>query len=184
MTFDRAWRAFADEDSRVRAPSDLEARVRAAVAVRRDESRSPRFSRTSLAIAATLGLALAWSVWTSTPPATLDTLDSRPVESSALAAFVAPAERERPQIVPPTRPTSANVTRRSDSTVATLRLSPDPVAALESVQLVRLRLPREALQALGLVLLEPDTSGPVDVDVVVGEDGLPRGIRRVRFEPQ
>jgi hypothetical protein len=35
----------------------------------------------------------------------------------------------------------------------------------------------------GLVLIGPDATGVVDVDVLVGEDGLPRDIRRVWFEP-
>jgi hypothetical protein len=56
-----------------------------------------------------------------------------------------------------------------------------PMRAHEPLQMVRLRLPREALQALGLALLEPDASGMVDVDVLVGEDGLPRDIRKVRI---
>ena len=47
------------------------------------------------------------------------------------------------------------------------------------LQIVRLRLPREALQVLGVVLVEPDAEGMVDVDVLVGEDGLARDIRQV-----
>ena len=52
----------------------------------------------------------------------------------------------------------------------------------ESLQLVRLRIPREALQALGVPLFEPEARGLVDVDVLIGEDGLPRDVRRVRAD--
>jgi hypothetical protein len=45
-------------------------------------------------------------------------------------------------------------------------------------------LPREALYALGVVLAEPEHDGAVSVDVVVGEDGLPRDIRKVRIEEE
>jgi len=42
------------------------------------------------------------------------------------------------------------------------------------------RVPRTSLRAFGVALIDPDASGLVDVDLVVGSDGLPRDIRRVR----
>jgi hypothetical protein len=38
---------------------------------------------------------------------------------------------------------------------------------------------RLALQGFGVVLSGPDAEGFAEVDVVVGEDGLPRDVRRV-----
>ena len=64
---------------------------------------------------------------------------------------------------------------------AVMQFDPAPLREHEPLQMVRLRLPLEALQALGLALFEPDASGVVDVDVVIGEDGLPRDIRQVRI---
>ena len=61
-----------------------------------------------------------------------------------------------------------------------MTLDAEPVRDGEALQLIRLRLPREALQTLGIVLLEPDAGGSVDVDVLIGEDGLARDIRKVR----
>lgn len=60
-----------------------------------------------------------------------------------------------------------------------LTLSADPLFDTESLHVVRVRMPRGALRALGVALVEPDASGLVDVDVVVGDDGLPREIRRI-----
>jgi hypothetical protein len=60
-----------------------------------------------------------------------------------------------------------------------LTLSADPLFATESLHIVRVRMPRGALRALGVALVEPEANGLVDVDVVVGDDGLPREIRRV-----
>ena len=60
-----------------------------------------------------------------------------------------------------------------------LTLSADPLFDTESLHIVRVRMPRGALRALGVALVEPEASGLVDVDVVVGDDGLPREIRRV-----
>jgi hypothetical protein len=186
MTFDQAWRALADEDASRKAPLDLEARVRAAVARRTErEPRRDVFAREALAVAASIGVALVWSVFTSAPDAPASTIVAKPIASRALATFAVTASRERPGLVSAGRQTATVPTApRADLPSAMLRLSPDPVAALETVQLVRLRLPREALQAFGLVLLEPETTGIVDVDVLVGEDGLPRDIRKVRVEPQ
>ena len=56
----------------------------------------------------------------------------------------------------------------------------DPPLEGESLQIVRMRVPRQALQAFGLSMGDPDVATIVEVDVVVGEDGLPRDIRRVR----
>lgn len=59
-----------------------------------------------------------------------------------------------------------------------------PPLETEPLQLVRLRVPREALQGLGVPLLEPDAAGMVDLDVLIGSDGLPRNIRRVRTQQE
>ncbi len=63
---------------------------------------------------------------------------------------------------------------------ALMSLGDGPVGPTEVLQIVRLRLPRETLQSLGVVLLEPDAGGVIDIDVLVGEDGLARDIRQVR----
>jgi hypothetical protein len=60
-----------------------------------------------------------------------------------------------------------------------MTLAADPVFENESLQIVRVRMPRSALPALGIALVEPEAAGLVDVDVLVGGDGLPRDIRRV-----
>lgn len=61
-----------------------------------------------------------------------------------------------------------------------VRLTADPAFETESLQIVRLRVPRVSLEVFGVALLEPEASVLVDVDVVVGDDGLPRDIRRIR----
>src|SRR5205807_1022258 len=50
----------------------------------------------------------------------------------------------------------------------------------DAVQLVTLRVPRSALASLGVPIFEPDAVGTVNVNVLIGEDGLARGIRIVR----
>ena len=89
-----------------------------------------------------------------------------------------------------TTPRTARVTRvvrnmdgnapLADPPAAVMNVTGAPDVSVESLQLVRLRMPRTALQAFGVALIEPDATGLVDVDLVVGSDGLPRDIRRVR----
>lgn len=64
----------------------------------------------------------------------------------------------------------------------TMSLGAAPLHDTELLQLVRLRLPRESLRGLGIALLEPDAQALIDVDVLIGEDGLPREIRQVRAD--
>jgi hypothetical protein len=49
----------------------------------------------------------------------------------------------------------------------------------ESLQLVRVRMPREALETFGVALIEPQAATFVDVELVVADDGLTRSIRSV-----
>jgi hypothetical protein len=65
------------------------------------------------------------------------------------------------------------------SAAAAITFAVDPVLETETLQLVRVRMPRLALQAVGVVVSGSNAEGFVEVDVVVGEDGLPRDVRRV-----
>jgi hypothetical protein len=60
-----------------------------------------------------------------------------------------------------------------------MTLAVDPALETETLQLVRVRMPRRALAAVGFVVGGPDAEGFVEVDFVVGEDGLSRDVRRV-----
>jgi len=51
----------------------------------------------------------------------------------------------------------------------------EPILDGEQVRLVRMRMPAATLHALGVRSTAPAT-GDVDVDVVVGEDGVARGL--------
>lgn len=51
----------------------------------------------------------------------------------------------------------------------------DPAAT----SVVRVRMPRRALAGLGIPLADPEGGGAVDLEILVGEDGIARTIRRV-----
>lgn len=183
MTFDHAWQAFADDDSHQHAPPALEGRVRDAIATPNPPESRPRFNRTgAIAVAASIGLAAVWAGRHTASPRVTRALDSR-APTAALTTYAATVSREIIRVGAP--PAVPRVAVRGPQTLGRpiLRLAVDEVAPSETLQLVRMRLPREALLALGVTFAMPDTSGLVDIDVLIGEDGLPRDIRRIRIEP-
>ena len=113
----------------------------------------------------------------------VDTLDAQETPSATIlnqrAGTVpeAASRRAARSAVHPVRHAGA---ARIDRSVPAVRLTADPAFESESLQIVRLRVPRTSLEVFGVALLEPEASVLVDVDVVVGDDGLPRDIRRIR----
>lgn len=59
-------------------------------------------------------------------------------------------------------------------------LAADPTFDTESLQIVRVRMPGRMLPAFGIPLDAPEAAGFVEIDVLVGDDGLPRDIRGIR----
>jgi hypothetical protein len=181
--FDEAWRAYVEEDAEVHAPEGLEARVWNAIAV--PSSRPAWRPRTRFVfVGASIAAAIAIAVFvalrkepdrrqvTQHEPAAVRTPLVNP-EPAAPVATVAPATAAPSRARAPRRP-------REVLPPVLMNLGASPVRDTEVLQLVRLRLPREALQTLGVVLLEPDAAAMVDVDVLIGEDGVARDIRQVR----
>lgn len=62
-----------------------------------------------------------------------------------------------------------------DAVQPTLLLVGEPLAAGEAIHIVRMRVP--AVQAAELGLATRQTTGDIDIDVLVGEDGVARAIR-------
>ena len=108
------------------------------------------------------------------------------VQLPLVAAFPAPIAPDRPgppaQIAPPPDKITGHWSAMYEDPVMLMVLDAMNTPQGESLQLVRLRIPREALQALGVPLFEPEARGLVDVDVLIGEDGLPKDVRWVRAD--
>jgi hypothetical protein len=161
-----AWRQFAREDAATTAPPELEPRVLAAwEALEHPQRRSDRPGQGRLfwavgAVAGALFLVFALRSHraTSVPPT--------PASSAAVSANRTAGDLRHLSQSTPTRD-------------AILTLTADPALETETLELVRVRMPPLALQAVGVVVSGPSAAGFVEVDVVVGEDGLPRDIRRV-----
>ncbi len=190
-SFVDAWAAFARHDLDRTAPPQLERRILATLRARRPalpaRSYWPRtwLLTFSLGTAAGLVLAAMSGLLRTAPPGAGDGVTptdrtvSMPVPSAGALATVQPVDpldsgmpdSDGPDVVNAATPLVA-------APLVTLAI--DDVASAESLHLVRVRMPRAALGTLGLALYDPEATGMVDVDIVVGDDGLPRDIRTIR----
>jgi hypothetical protein len=184
-SFETAWRAFAREDRQVPPLASLEARVLQRVRSGQHIRRRRGGRRWWVSAAAMIGLTTMAGSWSgrplptpAEPHATLSAVGVGIAAPYRVAIDAAPA-RVRQSAAPPRLPAIDRAVL-AELPPALMSLGAGPLGDAEPLQLVRLRLPRETLQALGVVLLEPDAGGLVDIDVLVGEDGLARDIRQVR----
>jgi hypothetical protein len=162
--FERAWRLFKEEDAHDEAPL----RVRIAVMEAWEDGQRHRapspVHKSDLTPAVRILAAAALIVVVA---ATL-------IENRRGPNRAAPALASR---VTETMP--ADAARRRVDVEPIFTLMSDQTFDSESLRIMRVRVPRASLEALGIALLEPDTGGLVDIDVVVGDDGLPLEIRRI-----
>ena len=181
--FEAAWKDFAESDRMTRAPADLEARVLAA-AHQAPVTRSRRFGTVyvAMAAAASILIAVAFMRPTRSIESAVTPLPSRPIAITTFAEPIAAHVPVREQRVPARRanPIDADLIVYDELPIV-LMIDAATSYREEPLQLVRLRVPREALLALGVTALGPEQAGMVDVDVLVGEDGLPKNIRQVRL---
>ena len=145
----RALRTLARDDERVETPPRVEVRLMRAF----DENRTPRSHRPALfaphllKAATVFGLAAVGGYW----------LSGRGVE-------------------PPTERAAV-----SEPAVSAAWLSSDALTWLDpepgSLQIVHVRVDSETLVAHGYAVGDPDGDGLVDLEVILGDDGLARGVR-------
>jgi hypothetical protein len=172
--FNTAWREFARDDANAAAPARLRPAVMAAwdaaqLAQRdRDDARGSRRWRMSvigmLAAAAALIVVVGMTayekyLWSyrggSRGPVRYE------MGSGAMA------------------PVGGAIAQVTYAPVDAFPLIADPTFEAESFEIVRVRIPRTSLEAMGVALIGPEVTSLVDVDVIVGGDGLPRAIRGI-----
>ena len=161
--FNTAWREFAKHEEETTAP----ARLRAAVMVSWDSAQQAQRDRDlARARRASFGVMLAAAA------AVILVLGITILENDRGAGTGrAPAETPLAMKAP-----EFGVSSRAVG----FRLIADPAYEAEAFEIVRFRLPRTSLEAIGVTLIGPEVTSLVDVDVVVGGDGLPRAIHGVR----
>jgi hypothetical protein len=162
-TFAAAWRAFACIDRLIEVPDDLELRIRLTAESRAARRARPEWRRSLFGLFG-LGVAAASVV-------------------TIVVTFIVSGD-----LVPggPRRSTDNQVVQSTEDaddgvSIALVTFAADPLDETEMMQLVRLRMPRAALASLRIPVEDPSAPGLVDVDVLIGEDGLARDIRRIAF---
>ena len=168
-----ALRALSEHDASTEASPEVEARLRVQFQSRR--RRRAWRQGAAWAVAAGAAIVVFFVVTNRKPPAPVPV---REVVRQAIAVHP-----ETASVV--TAKTAKHVRKpvaRPQEVVTDFFPLMDPAPPFERGQLLRVELPASAMQMVGLPVREDRLADPVQADVLVGEEGLPRAIRFVGFE--
>jgi hypothetical protein len=177
--FAEAWRAFEEEDAVVSAPASVQAAVMAAWHTRGhhgtgDPHRSRRVELVAVAAGILIAIGGIALLQRERPPR-----DAAPSPNARAATLPADALPPAPAIVAQLPVVPAPIGESTAHTPEPTREREASIVDSEPLQLVRVRMPREALAAFGMSLVEPEATSLVDVELLVADDGMPRRIRNV-----
>ena len=172
----RALRAVAEDEARVETPPRVEAALMTRWDKYNDERRRQKradrtrtFVRSAATMAAGVVLFGAVMLERELTPVRVD-LPLRPTMPSDTADLVLPST-----VLDSAPPVQRAIDSRPREPRSTVVLVGGPMASGELVQVVRMRVDRSALNALGIT--QNGSGETVEVDVLVGEDGVARGLR-------
>jgi hypothetical protein len=176
----QALRALAESDGEREAPPEVEARLLDVFHLRR---RPGRRWAAILATAAALAIAALW--WTTRTPQ--PAVSAAPAVSQILevARPVPEAEPERIVVRTPRKLVRKAATAQppqAREVVTDFFPLMNPAPSFGRGQMLRVQLPAAAMQTVGLPVREEHLGDLVQADVLVGEEGMPRAIRFVRFD--
>jgi len=176
----QALKALAENDREKEAPAGVEARL---VGVFHSRRRRGRRWAAILATAAALAIAALW--WTNRP--------AQPAVSAVPPVSRVP-EEDQSRPVPAAQAKVARTPRKATRKVPAGRQPVphevvtdffalmNPAPSFGRGQMLRVQLPAAAMQTVGLPVPEERLGDLVQADVLVGEEGMPRAIRFVRFD--
>ncbi len=181
--------ALAENDRDREAPPQVEARLLDGFRVLQVRGVRRIHRRRLWAGIATLaaGIAIALLLWpnraskllvNAAPPVTLVPESKQPEPATVAVTVVkaARAPRKLPgKAVPAPQPEAREV-------VTDFFPLLNPAPSLGRGQMLRVQLPAAAMQTVGLPVREENLGDLVQADVLVGEEGMPRAIRFVRFD--
>jgi len=190
-------RAYCEEDRAAQAPARVEMRLRREF---RTQHRTRRIrqaalvARWTLAAAAVIAAAASWMVWRNARPNDAAKKEMRAARApeqvaavnQAVGAGQTPAvEAPRAVSAPPKDSTrrqlhNATVTTTNSGVGAFTFLPGSSAAELGDAAVLRVRMQRGALGALGLPVNEERAGEWVLVDLLVSDDGLPQAVRLPR----
>jgi hypothetical protein len=192
MSLEESFRALAADEAATRVPPRVDASVmaawdahsRAGVGRARAAQDRPGWLWCAGIVAASLAalaIVVGWpaanqpreAVRGSAPVSPVAPGPAEPVARSALTGSVAqPPSGQRVVLRSVPRP------QAEAEAQAAYVLVPDAEAGAPPLTLMRVRMPRSAFSRLGVPIANPDGEGMVDVEVLVGEDGVATSIRR------
>lgn len=177
---EEALRALARTESRLEAPHHVQSAVmKAWDDLRPHDDRRPVTRWPWVAAAVAAGLMLAAGL-------TIDRESRMPPPSETVAqsgdvrlAPAAPPTLDDDPPRPVSRPGAAGRIAADPEPVrrTTFVLVGAPITADEQVRVVRMRVARDTLMAMGLRPVDAIDDQPVDVEMLIGEDGVARGLR-------
>jgi negative regulator of sigma E activity len=187
MDLERSLRALAEEDCHVQALPHVHAAVMQAWDSSRPSDQHRRRWRSRGAGLSAIGsiaaavLVVVFMYRAASEPNRPAPVAARAGENARAVASVPRADRDTPADA--YRPRPPRPRRRREA--APLRYKPglvlvaDPILDASAMRIVRVRVPRTALATLGIPLVEPTVGGTVELEMLVGEDGVARTIRPV-----
>ena len=174
----QALRALSEYDASREASPEVEARLRMRFQTRRRRGawrRAAVWAAAWTTAAAAAAMVVFFVVTNRKPPA------PAPVREVVRQAVVVPPEPAPAAAVKTARRVRKPSTRPQEVVTDFFPLM-DPAPPFERGQLLRVELPASAMQMVGLPVREDRLADPVQADVLMGEEGLPRAIRFVGFE--
>ena len=180
----QALRALAEHDREREAPPEVEARLLGEFRSRR---RSGRHWAVIAAIAASLVITALW--WTNRVPQPAVSAGPPVLHIPETAGLFSEAEPtpkvvRAPLKVAPGAPAVRLSERQPQPHEVVTDFFPlmNPAPSFGRGQMLRVQLPAAAMQTVGLPVREEHLDDLVQADVLVGEEGMPRAIRFVRFD--
>ena len=170
-------RALAETDASAEAPPEIEVRLRKEF---RSSKRKRAWRQAAVWGSAAAAALLVFALANRRPPAApisavvVNTIAPSPPQAALLPAVPRTT-------MPVRRPASVRAPQPEEIVTEFFPLM-DPAPTFERGQLLRVELPASAMQMIGLPVREEHLADPVQADVLVGEEGLPRAIRFVQFE--
>ena len=193
----RAWTAFARHDAGLAPSPGLDRRVLTAVRARTPSmpaaagraARSRRWPAVAAVMAAGLVATIVAARWVRpvapiAPPAGAMVVSAAPAFVPATAPAIVAADVAADVVAAtPRRSKRRPMPTRSGPAAAPAVTLPAGFEVDGPLQVIRVRVQASALDAFGVQLAGPALAGLVDVDLVVGPDGWPRDVRRIRPVP-
>ncbi len=171
-----ALRALSEHDASREASPEVEARLHVRFQTRRRRGAWRRAAAWATAAATTVAAMVVFLVVANRkPPAAAPS-----PEVITQAVVVQPEAAPAVAVKTPRR--ARRPVNRTQEVVTDFFPLMDPAPPFERGQLLRVELPASAMQMVGLPVREDRLADPVQADVLVGEEGLPRAIRFVSFE--